>query len=82
MPKNKVIEKLADFIESNPDCSFEIDNDCWYINDKNGNQIACDGDFVTNTDWYSSGNLYGASLSEAMVVLLNRKGFDIKASAV
>lgn len=82
MKNNQIAEKLADFIEANPNCIFEIDNDCWYISDEFGQQIASYNDFSFYTDWYSSGNLYGAALSEAMVVLLNRKGFNIKASAV
>lgn len=28
---NKEAEKLADFIEANPHCKFDIDNDSWYI---------------------------------------------------
>lgn len=85
MAKKSKAEELADFIEANPNCNFEIDNDCWYItNDKEGDegQLANDSDFPMSTKWYSSGNLYGAGLAEAMVILLNRRGFNIKASAV
>lgn len=95
MTKRSKAEELADFIEAHPHCKFEIDNDCWYImepkkennnqpdeDDFEENQIADNEDYSWNTDWYSGSNLYGAGLAEAMVILLNRRGFNIKASAV
>lgn len=98
MEYNKKAEELADFIEANPNCKFEIDNDGWFIlqpisGDKTEvqkefgeeyeeNQIADDSDFEWETNWYSSSNLYGSGLAEAMVVLLNRRGFKIVAGAV
>ena len=76
-------EELADLIEANPDCEFAIDNDCWYINRKSdGKEIASSGQFYWSTDWYSGSNQYGTGLAEAMVILLNRKGFKIVAEAV
>jgi len=69
--------------------NFDIDNDCWYIVKSDDNQSGDDSDELTrssehdwNTDWYSHSGNYGAGLAEAMVVLLNRRGFNIKASAV
>lgn len=95
MSKKTKAEELADFIEANPHCRFEIDNDCWYItkpkkSDNNQpdddefeeNQIADNTDYEWSTDWYSHSSNYGAGLAEAMVILLNRRGFNIKASAV
>jgi hypothetical protein len=92
MAKSSKAEQLADFIEANPHCKFDIDNDGWYItkpiDDKAAiveyeeNQIADSQDYQWETDWYSGSNLYGAGLAEAMVILLNRRGFNIKASAV
>jgi hypothetical protein len=92
---NKQAEKLADFIEKNPHCKFEIDNDGWYILgpkkegnnqpddlDYGENQIADDSDYSWNTEWYSHSSNYGAGLAEALVILLNRRGFKIEASAV
>lgn len=98
MKYNKTAEKLADFIEANPSCKFEIDNDSWFIikpikgektdlqkyfnEEYEENQIADDSDFEWETNWYSGSNLYGAGLAEALVILLNRRGFKIEASAV
>lgn len=93
MAKKSTAEKLADFIEANPNCMFNIDNDGWYIlgpkinnpesaEDYDENQIADDSDYQWDTEWYSGSNCYGAGLAEAMVILLNRRGFKIKASAV
>lgn len=96
---NKTAESLADFIEANKDCKFEIDNDGWYIrkakdpnksyadDDIGGdryeeNQIADDSDYEWDTRWYGGSNCYGAGLAEALVILLNRRGFNIEASAV
>jgi len=90
MEKNKIsaAERLADFIEANPECEFHIDNDGWYITtpDTEGTDeddpAADDGQFSWQTDWYSHSSNYGAGLAEAMVILLNRRGFKIKAEAV
>jgi hypothetical protein len=95
---NKKAEELADFIEANPHCKFDIDNDGWYISEPikrkksdletemgqeyEENQIADNSDYQWETNWYSGSNLYGAGLAEAMVILLNRRGFKIEASAV
>ena len=83
MNYNKKAEELADLIEANPNVDFLIDNDVWYVNRKpDGKEIASSTNRYWSTDWYSGSNQYGAGLAEAMVVLLNRKGFDIDASAV
>jgi hypothetical protein len=90
---NKQAEKLADFIEKNPNVLLNIDNDAWYIlkakvadpkdeMDYEENQIADDSDYQWMTDWYGASNNYGAGLAEALVILLNRRGFNIKAESV
>lgn len=95
---NETAKKLADFIEANPHCKFDIDNDGWFISkpikgkktqlqkdfgeEYEENQIADHSDFQWDTAWYSGSNNYGAGLAEAMVILLNRRGFKIEASAV
>ena len=86
---NEEAERLADFIEANPNCKFDIDNDVWYITktdenleDNDDDQLATSNDFEWRTEWYSHSGNYGAGLAEAMVVLLNRRGFKIEASAV
>jgi hypothetical protein len=76
------VEKLADIIEKNPNCNFEIDSDCWYVISDQGTQLAASRDFSYDTDWYSHSSNYGAGLSEALVIILNRRGFSIKAEAV
>lgn len=80
-------KKLADLIEANPTCQFHIDNDSWEITiQKQGDEeltiIARSDDYSDRTNWYSYGNTYGSALSDAMVELLNRRGFQIEASAV
>lgn len=86
----KLIKKLADIIEAHPNCQFSIDNDEWQIGltviDSEGNEdhriIADSRDFDYSTDWYTNSRNYGAGLSEAMIELLNRRGFNITAEAV
>jgi hypothetical protein len=88
MTLNKKAEELADLIEANPNCRFDIDNDVWYItqpagddNDE-GKELAESGQYSWITEWYSHSSNYGAGLAEAMVILLNRRGFKIEALAV
>lgn len=82
--KKSTAEKLADLIEANPECTFDIDNDGWYIITPASpeNQIADDSDYCWDTEWYSHSSNYGAGLAEALVILLNRRGFKIEAHAV
>lgn len=75
------LEKLANLIEKNPECEFQIDNDMWTMVDKEGNEIASSDDFEDG-NWYSGGNLYGSGIASALVILLNRKGFKISAGPV
>ncbi len=89
MKYSKEALELADFIEANPNVKFDIDNDVWYImkseensNNDDGDQLKTSRDFEWKTDWYSHSSNYGAGLAEAMVILLNRRGFNIKSSAV
>ena len=86
---NKKAEELADFIEANPNCRFDIDNDVWYIvksdedcKDDDEDQLATSNEFEWPTEWYSYSSNYGSGLAEAMVILLNRRGFKIEASSV
>lgn len=84
--KKSMAEKLADFIEKNPQCTFNIDNDCWDIitpeSVRKDELAATSGDFEWSTEWYSHSSNYGAGLAEALVILLNRRGFKIEAHAV
>jgi hypothetical protein len=88
---NKYTEKLADIIEKNPSCFFNIDNDGWYITDReptiedkeNEPTVIADSDnFRYDTEWYGHSSSYGFGITEALIVLLNRKGMNLKASAV
>lgn len=89
---NKLAEKLADLIEKNPNCYFYIDNDNWTMMDREPSEtddennepvpIAGSDEYEWSTQWYSHSSNYGAGIAEAFVVLLNRKGFNIKAEAV
>lgn len=76
------VKKLADFIEAHPDCIFEIDNDAWYMLDKDGNEIANSENHHWDTEWYSHSSNYGAGIAEALIELLNRRDFNISAAAV
>lgn len=89
--KKSMAEKLADLIEKNRTCKFNIDNDCWHITlpqkdiddeEEEPNILIDSADYDWGTEWYSGSNQYGAGLAEAMVILLNRRGFNIQASAV
>lgn len=82
MTRNTAIQKLADLIEQHPDCHFEIDNDCWFILDKDANEITNSEKWGYDTQWYGHSSNYGFALSEAMIELLNRRGLNIAASAV
>lgn len=88
----EIIKKLADVIEAHPNAQIEIDNDVWWIydgepdfDDETGyakNKIASSENFSARSNWYSYGNQCGHLVADALVELLNRKGFHIKASAV
>lgn len=94
----KTAEELADFIEANPNCKFDIDNDGWFMmgsikgekteiqkrfdEEYEENQIADSSDYSWDTNWYGHSSNYGFGIAEALVILLNRRGFKIEAMAV
>lgn len=80
--RNTIINKLADLIEDNPECTFEIDNDAWYMNSPTGDQITSSEQWEYSTDWYGNSSNYGAGIAEAFITILNRQGFNIKVVAV
>lgn len=82
MDRRTAITKLADLIEANPECSFDIYNDIWYIMDKNGEEITNSESWNFKTNWYGPSYNYGFGLSEVLVELLNRRNFSIEASAL
>lgn len=82
MEKVNSPQKLADLIEKHPNCTFEIDNDCWYMMDGE-KEITNSENCFWVTKWYDHSNLYGAGISEALLDLLNRQDkFNISAQSV
>lgn len=83
MAKSKA-EQLADLIEANPNCQFDIDNDSWFMGsgEDAAKEVTDSEAFYWETEWYGHSSNYGAGISEAFIILLNRRGFNIKASAV
>lgn len=82
MDRNTAINKLADLIETNPECTFEIDNDAWYMIGKDGEEITNSEHWEYKTQWYGHSSNYGFAISEAFLTILNRQHFNIEARAV
>lgn len=87
------LEKLVDIIEKHPEAYINIDNDCWYIwsqkpEYENGElcngafEVAHSDDFQYDTRWYGASWCYGAGIAEALIAVLNRRGFNLFAEAV
>jgi len=85
------LEKLVKIIEDNPGCYISIDNDYWEILERNYNydidddeprRLAHSDDYQFETNWYSESNSYGIGIAEALVIILNKKGFSLKVEAV
>ena len=79
---NKNAEKLADLIEKNPGAHFDIDNDFWDMQDSSGKHVEDSTGLQWETDFYGNSSNYGAGITEALIVLLNRRGFNISAESV
>ena len=77
-------EQLADLIEVNPNCVIDIDNDVWYMRESEGsdNDLTTSESFDFKSKWYGHSSNYGFGVADALVILLNRKGFNIKVQAV
>ena len=81
--RNTAIRNLADLIEQNPNCKFEIDNDMWYMMSENGETEITNSEKIEwTTNWYGHSSNYGAGIAEALIEIFNRKSFNIDASAV
>lgn len=92
--QSQAIQEIATIIQNNPNCEIRIDNDYWDIIDitafdKDGDEIegrepilADSNRYNFNSNWYGNSNNYGAGVADALVELLNRNGFNIKAEAV
>ena len=81
---NKQAAKLADLIEKNKSAHFHIDNDLWAMvkNNESEVEITDSDELKWETDFYGSSSNYGAGIAEALIILLNRRGFNITAEAV
>jgi hypothetical protein len=82
MERDICIKRLCQIIEDNEGCSFQIDNDIWYITNKEGRTIASSEKYQWKTKWYGHSSNYGAGLSEVLLELLWGKGIQIEASGV
>jgi hypothetical protein len=84
MEKKTPAEQLADIIEANPSCFFHIDNDSWQMTKGEGGfkEITNSDRIQWMTEWYDRSGNYGAGIAEALVILLNRRGFEIRAESV
>lgn len=82
MHRQTAIRDLANLIEKNPNCKFEIDNDMWYMIDASGNEVTNSEKIQWDTRWYGNSSNYGAGIAEALIELLNRTTFNISAEAV
>lgn len=79
LTENEQLETLANIIEQNPDAIFRIDNDCWSMYE---NYVSDDDQYdpieYANDDQFNKlENCYGIALSRAMIVVLNRRGFNL-----
>jgi len=81
MSQKSNAEKLADLIEANPSSHFLIDNDWWEMH-RGQKEITNSDKLAWPTEWYSHSSNYGTGIAEALVILLNRRGFNIKSEAV
>ena len=62
---------LVQIIKDNPGCKATIDNDCWWLEDKDGNELATDNDVKSlGSGGYGSGNCYGGDLLQALAVIV------------
>ncbi len=94
MQREQALRELAAIIEANPNCEFQIDNDCWYIvipnpayDGSNDDieptiEIASHSKYSWESEWYNWSNNYGEGLAEVLIFLLNKRGFNITAGAV
>lgn len=63
MAKKKDLVKI---IKANPGAVAVIDNDCWWLNGVDGNELASsDDDLVERGEGYGSGSTYGGDLLQA-----------------
>jgi hypothetical protein len=86
------LEELTKIIEDNPNCYIRIDNDSWDIlsrelqegdDENNEPKILADSShFEYATEWYGHSTNYGVGIAEALLTILNKKGFNIKVHCI
>ena len=69
----KKLKDLTQVIKDNPGCIATTDNDCWWLHDVNGVEIANDGDVESLGDGYGSGGYYGGELLQALAKIVGVK---------
>lgn len=66
-----VKKDLAEIILNNPGCKAVIDNDCWWLEDKNGKELACSDNVKRLGDGgYGSGSCYGGDVLQALAKIV------------
>ena len=58
---------LVKIIKENPGCKAIVDNDCWWIQNKDGTELVC------SDGGYGSGNCYGGDILQALAKIVGMK---------
>lgn len=65
---------LVDVIRANPGCKAVIDNDCWWLEDADGNELINERGVVLRGDGgYGTGCTYGGDVLQALAVIAGVK---------
>jgi len=63
-------KNLAEIIMRNPGCKAVIDNDGWWLYDRNGEELANADDVIPYGDGYGSGRDYGGDVLQALAAIV------------
>jgi len=64
-------KNLAEVIMRNPGCKAVIDNDGWWLYDRNGEELANADDVIPYGDGgYGSGSTYGGDVMQALAAIV------------
>lgn len=66
---------LVQLIKDNPDATFMVDNDCWWMLAADGEtELANDGEVISLGDGgYGSGHCYGGDILQALAKIVGVK---------
>ena len=66
---------LVKIIKENPGCKAIVDNDCWWIQNKDGTELVCSDDKIVRIGdgGYGSGNCYGGDILQALAKIVGMK---------